>query len=130
LQPPWEGGIIRDLLIGDHPPASLRDWRYAATAFLAGGFVFFLYRTQQAIPESLIVILDAAGLSLFAVAGTEKALAFEINPLIAVLLGLSLAWVEERFATCCWRRFPWCCAPMSTPPPRFLGRLPWSSPGD
>ena len=81
------GGIIRDLLIGDHPPASLRDWRYAATAFLAGGFVFFLYRTQQAIPESLIVVLDAAGLSLFAVAGTEKALAFKNNPLIAVLLG-------------------------------------------
>ena len=81
------GGIIRDLLIGDHPPASLRDWRYAATAFLAGGFVFFLYRTQQSVPESLIVVLDAAGLFLFAVAGTEKALAFEINPLIAVLLG-------------------------------------------
>ena len=81
------GGIIRDLLIGDHPPASLRDWRYATTAFLAGAFVFFLYRVQQGVPASLIVVLDAAGLSLFAVAENQKVLAFQINPLIAALLG-------------------------------------------
>ncbi len=30
------GGIIRDLLIGDIPPASLRDWRYAAAAVTGG----------------------------------------------------------------------------------------------
>ena len=81
------GGVIRDLLIGDVPPASLRDWRYPATAFSAGLVVFFLHHFVQAVPEPLIIALDAAGLSLFAVAGTEKALAFEINPFIAVLLG-------------------------------------------
>jgi uncharacterized membrane protein YeiH len=32
-------------------------------------------------------VLDAAGLSLFAVAGAEKSLALGINPLAAVLLG-------------------------------------------
>jgi uncharacterized membrane protein YeiH len=80
-------GTIRDLLIGDHPAASLQDWRYASTAFLAGAFVFFLYRAEQGVPASLIVVLDAAGLSLFAVAGAQKALAFQIDPLIAALLG-------------------------------------------
>lgn len=37
------GGIVRDVLIGDVPPASLRDWRYAGTAFLGGTLVFFLH---------------------------------------------------------------------------------------
>ncbi len=38
------GGIIRDLLIGDVPPASLKDWRYAATAFAGAAMVFCLHR--------------------------------------------------------------------------------------
>lgn len=81
------GGIIRDLLIGAVPPASIRDWRYGVTAFVGGGAVFFFYDFVRAIPPQLIVILDAAGLSLFAVAGAGKALAYEIHPFIAVLMG-------------------------------------------
>ena len=41
------GGIIRDLLIGDVPPASLRDWRYGATAFAGAAIVFFLHRPVE-----------------------------------------------------------------------------------
>jgi uncharacterized membrane protein YeiH len=39
------------------------------------------------VPGPAIVGLDAAGLALFAVAGTEKALAFGINPFVSTLLG-------------------------------------------
>jgi len=81
------GGVIRDLLIGAVPPASLRDWRYAAVAFGAGVSVFFLHHYVLEIPVPVIVVLDAAGLGLFAVAGTEKALDFGMHPFIAVLLG-------------------------------------------
>ena len=81
------GGIIRDLLIGATPPASLRDWRYAATAFTGGAIVFFLHRYVLGIPGPAMVVLDAAALALFAVAGTEKALEFNIHPFIATLLG-------------------------------------------
>ena len=42
---------------------------------------------MQAIPAQLIMVLDAAGLALFAIAGTEKAMLFDMPPLIAVLLG-------------------------------------------
>jgi uncharacterized membrane protein YeiH len=35
-----------------------------------------------------VVLFDAAGLALFAVSGTQKALAFDLNPLAAVLLGV------------------------------------------
>jgi uncharacterized membrane protein YeiH len=81
------GGIIRDLLIGATPPASLRDWRYAAMAFAGGATVFFLHHYVQGIPGPVLVMLDAAALGLFAVAGTEKALDFNIHPFIAILLG-------------------------------------------
>jgi uncharacterized membrane protein YeiH len=81
------GGIIRDLLIGDVPPASLKDWRYAATAFAGAAMVFCLHRPIERHMDGSIVILDAAGLSLFAIVGTRKALVYGMNPLVAVLLG-------------------------------------------
>ncbi|HXN73850.1 MAG TPA: trimeric intracellular cation channel family protein [Candidatus Acidoferrales bacterium] len=81
------GGIIRDVLIGASPPASLRDWRYASTAFAGGAIVFFLHPYVRAIPGAVILTLDAAALALFAVAGTEKALLYKMHPFIAVLLG-------------------------------------------
>jgi uncharacterized membrane protein YeiH len=81
------GGIVRDVLIASLPPASLRDWRYAAVAFAAGAAVFFFHHFVQTIHNSVITVLDAAGLALFAMAGTEKALAHGMHPFIAVLLG-------------------------------------------
>ena len=81
------GGVIRDLLIGDVPPASLRDWRYSGVTFSAGATVFLFHHFVQEVPASLIVGLDAAGLSLFAIAGTEKALTHGMHPFIAALMG-------------------------------------------
>jgi uncharacterized membrane protein YeiH len=81
------GGITRDVLIGAVPPASLRDWRYATLAFLGGFVVFFLHRYVNGIPPAVILVLDAAGLSLFAIAGTEKALLYKMPSFVAVLLG-------------------------------------------
>jgi len=65
----------------------VRDWRYSTTAFAAASIAFFLNGFVRAVPTQLIMVLDGAGLALFAVAGTEKALLFDMPPLIAVLLG-------------------------------------------
>lgn len=81
------GGITRDLLIGSVPPAALVDWRYLAVA-MAAGLLTFLW---PALIERLgkpVRILDAMGLALFAVAGTQKALAFGLSPVMAALLGM------------------------------------------
>jgi uncharacterized membrane protein YeiH len=81
------GGVIRDLLINATPPIAIRDWRYSAVAFAAGGTGFLFYDTAAHIPSGLLLTLDAAGLALFAVAGTEKALDYKIPPFIAMLMG-------------------------------------------
>jgi uncharacterized membrane protein YeiH len=81
------GGIARDLLIGAVPPAAISDWRYVAVAIAAGAMIFFFYSPISRL-RTAIRIFDAAGLALFAVAGTEKAYAFGLNPLTAALLGM------------------------------------------
>jgi len=81
------GGITRDLLIGAVPPAAISDWRYLAVSLLAG-IVTFWRPSVIAQLRSPVLIFDAAGLALFAVAGTQKALAFGLHPVMAALLGM------------------------------------------
>jgi len=81
------GGVIRDVLIGATPPNAIRDWRYPTLTFLAGLLTFIFHSAFQNIPAHLMLVLDAAGLSLFAVAGVEKAIMYEIKPFVAMLLG-------------------------------------------
>lgn len=49
--------------------------------------MFFLHHSVGAIPGEAMEILDAAGLAIFAIAGTQKAMLYKMNPLVAVLLG-------------------------------------------
>ena len=81
------GGIIRDVLIGAVPPNALRDWRYSVMALCGTAVVFFFHPFVRQTPTQLLMVLDAAGLSLFVVAGAGKALLRELPPLNAILLG-------------------------------------------
>ena len=81
------GGIVRDVLIGAIPPAALADWRYLATALLAGFASFFWHRTIERL-RNPVQLFDAAGLALFAVLGTDKALTFGLSPFAAILFGI------------------------------------------
>jgi uncharacterized membrane protein YeiH len=84
------GGIMRDLLIGAVPPAAISDWRYLAVSILAGLVVFFWFPRSERLRKlrNLVLIFDAAGLAVFAVAGTQKALGYGLNPLMSALLGM------------------------------------------
>jgi uncharacterized membrane protein YeiH len=81
------GGIVRDLLIGDVPPSSIRNWIYPAVALAAAASMFVLHASTSTINPWLVTTLDAAGLSLFAVAGATKALEFKVHPLLATMMG-------------------------------------------
>ncbi len=79
------GGIIRDILIDDLPPATFSDWRYLAVA-AAGSLLAFFARKLERL-STPITMFDAAGLSLFAVTGAGKALDFGLGPVQAIILG-------------------------------------------
>jgi uncharacterized membrane protein YeiH len=81
------GGMTRDVLIGAVPPAAVREWRYLAVSVLAGLVTFFWTPILDRLWSSVLVF-DAAGLALFAVVGTQKALAYRLNPVMAALLGM------------------------------------------
>ena len=81
------GGIARDMLIGSIPPAVLSDWRYLATALAAGLITFWWHPLIDQL-KNPVQLFDAVGLSLFAVAGAQKAVAFGLSPLMAALLGM------------------------------------------
>jgi uncharacterized membrane protein YeiH len=81
------GGIARDLLIGAVPPAALEDWRYMAVS-LAAGLLCFVWSSLIEKLHNPVRMLDAMGLALFAVAGTTKALAFGLSPVMAAFLGM------------------------------------------
>lgn len=81
------GGIARDVLIGAVPPAAIADWRYLAASLLAGTIAFRWHAQIERMAHP-VRIFDAAGLSLFAVAGAQKALAFDLSPVMAALLGM------------------------------------------
>ncbi len=80
------GGIIRDILLGALPPATFIDWRYLAVA-AAGGLAALALSSQLARLATLITVLDAAGLGLFAVTGASKALSLGLGAAPAVILG-------------------------------------------
>lgn len=81
------GGITRDLLIGATPVAAISDWRYPAITLAAGVVTFFWAPLIERL-QYPVRMFDAMGLALFAVAGTQKALAFGIAPPMAAALGM------------------------------------------
>jgi len=80
------GGILRDVLIGALPPLTFDDWRHLAVA-ASGSLVAFAWGTSLDRLKRSIEVLDAAGLSLFAVTGALRALELGMGPGQAVLLG-------------------------------------------
>jgi uncharacterized membrane protein YeiH len=84
------GGIIRDLLLGAVPPEVLHSFWPMAVASLAGVCAFF-FQPQIERFKRPVMLLDAVGLGVFAVAGCSKAMAFGLAPPGSILLGVMTA---------------------------------------
>jgi uncharacterized membrane protein YeiH len=84
------GGVVRDILLDDLPPATFRDVRYLAVAALGALVVFAFARPLNRV-AGLIEVLDAVGLSVFAFTGASKAMGFGIGPAQAMILGVVTA---------------------------------------
>lgn len=84
------GGIFRDLVIDVVPPLAFADWRYSVTAAVTATAVFWLH-PQLARLRTTVLVLDAAGLGLFTVTGTLKALDAHVPAVGACMIGVLTA---------------------------------------
>jgi uncharacterized membrane protein YeiH len=81
------GGTLRDLLLGDIPPFSLKDETYIYITIVVS-LIVFANRVKFKTFEKPLLYFDAIGLGTFVVIGTTKALDFQLGLLGAVLMGV------------------------------------------
>lgn len=80
------GGLVRDVLLGNLPPAALRDPKYLIVAGLATGVgALFLFYLRKLGP--VLWALDAIIVGLFASVGTNAALLAGLDIFASVLIG-------------------------------------------
>ncbi len=84
------GGTLRDILLGDFPPFSLKDETYLYISLAVALAVFLWHRYLEFLQHPLLYF-DAVGLGTFVVIGTTKALQFQLGYLGAVMMGVVTA---------------------------------------
>lgn len=81
------GGTLRDVLLGKLPVFWIREPIWIIICLLASAVTYFI-APKLASRSRALIWMDAVGLALFAVVGTEIALTFGTSPLIAVCMGV------------------------------------------
>jgi uncharacterized membrane protein YeiH len=84
------GGLIRDVLLGNGPPAALRDSRYLLVALVAA-LVGFYKSADIARIGRVLTVVDAVNLGIYTVVGALKALYAGLGPVPAAFLGIVTA---------------------------------------
>jgi uncharacterized membrane protein YeiH len=81
------GGTLRDLLLGNVPVFWVREPVWIIICLVSTAITYFIAPKLVSITRALIW-MDAVGIALFAVVGTEIALEFGTSPLIAICMGV------------------------------------------
>ena len=80
------GGTLRDLLLDRHPIFWVTDTWYLVV-IIVSALLTVAYVRVRPPPSATILVADALGLALFALAGAQMAEAAQCPPLIVVLMG-------------------------------------------
>jgi uncharacterized membrane protein YeiH len=81
------GGVLRDTLLAENPPYSLRHWPYLVVPVVASAVVF-RWHPQVSRARKLVLMLDGAGLGLFTVTATQKSLEAGLGWAGATMVGV------------------------------------------
>jgi uncharacterized membrane protein YeiH len=84
------GGVVRDIILNTGPPSAFTNPIYLAPPLVAAVLVYFMPRNVERSGR-LVLTFDAGGLALFCLTGTLKALNAGMNPVAAILLGVTTA---------------------------------------
>lgn len=77
------GGVIRDMILGNTPPAVFKDPVYALVAIITSIIIFLpkvrgLLKKSPKVYDIVMLIMDSVGLGIFTVAGIQTAKS--VNP--------------------------------------------------
>ena len=86
------GGTMRDLMLGDTPVAWMQNNNYF-WMIIAAVVVTIIFRRHVMKLKRTLFLFDTIGIATFTLLGLKKALLFNIDPSMAVLMGLSSAVV-------------------------------------
>jgi uncharacterized membrane protein YeiH len=81
------GGMLRDVLINAHPINWIGDLNYLYTIFTAVIFTF-LFKSKIFYLSKTLFLFDTIGISVFTLLGLQKGLAYELHPLVALIMGM------------------------------------------
>ncbi|MBR3952481.1 MAG: TRIC cation channel family protein [Oscillospiraceae bacterium] len=88
------GGVIRDLVLGNTPPATFQNPVYALVAASVSAVLFFpavrrILFKKQGIYDKIMLFMDSLGLGIFTAVGIETALLMGYeNPFLLVFVGM------------------------------------------
>lgn len=84
------GGTLRDIILGAHPIAWVDDNNYLV-AICIGIVLTVLFKKQLVKIPKILLFFDTLGIAIYTIIGMEKALALDVAPLAAVVMGLFTA---------------------------------------
>lgn len=84
------GGTLRDMMLGISPVTWIQslDYFYIITV---GVIITTIFKKYILVLRSTLFLFDSIGIGVFTVIGINKALLFDINPPIAILMGMITA---------------------------------------
>ncbi|MCK7559201.1 trimeric intracellular cation channel family protein [Chitinophaga sedimenti] len=84
------GGTLRDVTLGVHPIAWVKD-AYYILAISTGVLLTIFFRKRLQQYRKSLLLFDTIGIGFYTILGVEKSLQFGVNPLAAVILGMMSA---------------------------------------
>ncbi|OCH33380.1 hypothetical protein A6E06_17820 [Aliivibrio sp. 1S175] len=82
------GGTIRDMALGATPVFWITDTNYLLVIFITCILTMLIIRKPKRLPWYVLPVSDAIGLAVFVGIGVEKALSYNADPMVAVIMGV------------------------------------------
>jgi uncharacterized membrane protein YeiH len=82
------GGTIRDMALGATPVFWITDTNYLLVIFITCILTMLIIRKPKRLPWYVLPVSDAIGLAVFVGIGVEKALNYNADPMVAVIMGV------------------------------------------
>lgn len=84
------GGLVRDTLLQQGPPAAIQEWSYGVAVLIGGLAGAFFARAAQRVWQVLL-LADSVALGLFAAIGAEASLILGLPAVSAIAVGTTAA---------------------------------------